>query len=571
MKHRRWGLLGMVVLLGCSAPAPAVEVRTAVGNRFERSDAELQRTVRAEVEQSSVLAPETTATRVVVPVPAVFHPPRTEAELEALIESIRKGPVDDMAGPAQRIARSDPALWPSIKVALQEPRPAGKVDYQAVLDAIGGDVPDRYGRFTRTWKLAHGHSVKLSRDWFADLLALPRTLVSPALLPVYRDCVIEVALLQAATFAARGSDPGTTADIVDTLLEVAYAHGGTFRDEVGRAIEGIGDLAIPRLILRSIVSPTDDEAAQRRAQYALYNLGRMNRLHAEQALASVRHDPRLLMATLTAYGTATVEDATESILEFVDDPNPEVRKAARHAFEPYLNGTAPPVRHQKVRRLGGTLVETRGSLTYRERAIQSLAARTAALPLPTDPLHRWTGYLQHLDACRQNDAEQRILAALHESRLEDAVGLLDRLLIESPELAGRSQVASVFARFGQQLERSGQWSQAAAQYRKAAVLTSTSSVATPLHVAALLNEAQVSGSSSVGRPMLLERARALAPEHPFIHQAALRANRSTTFESTRLDNLRFTEALGAMFGFLVAVAMIGRKLRTDHRQDPKPA
>src|SRR5688572_8046863 len=164
-------------------------------------------------------------------------------------------------------------------------------DYRSVLDAIGGDVPDAHGRFDRGWKRAHGIPVKLSEDWFEDLLHLPPSRIAPSLMPVFRDCVLETALLRASGRIGRLSG-ARSPEGVETLLDVAYLHKGTFRDEVGRALVAMGDSAVPTLVRAAVVTDSriqaNDRTAAARSRYATHLLGRMDRLHPQRAMASVR-------------------------------------------------------------------------------------------------------------------------------------------------------------------------------------------------------------------------------------------------------------------------------------------
>src|SRR5690606_6880752 len=174
---------------------------------------------------------------------APTHPPRDRAEFEALQDEIRRGPIDELGGPARRLAEAPASSWPAIREALLADRRAPKGDYRTVLAVIGGDVPDRYGHFAIAWKKKHGHPVLLSEDWFEDLLAMPRSRISAPLLPVYRDCVLQTALLRAARNLGR--DPALADAVVETLLDAAYHHHGTFRDEVSRALADVGAEGIP--------------------------------------------------------------------------------------------------------------------------------------------------------------------------------------------------------------------------------------------------------------------------------------------------------------------------------------
>jgi hypothetical protein len=241
----------LAALTGCGE-APAVEVSTYVGEATPSEDLEASWADAAEV-----FAAATTNWR---PAPRlesdaaarVTHPPGNKDEFHLLVRELRRGPLDEMAGPASRIAAATPAVWPVIKASMLAERKAPKGDYRSLLAAIGGDVPNRYGTFKLAWKKAHGYRVKLSVDWFGDLLALPRSKVSGGLRKVYRDCVLQAALVRAAANIAR-LDPTMASDVVASLLDTAYLHRGTFRDEVGRAMRSIGDPAVPHLVLASVL------------------------------------------------------------------------------------------------------------------------------------------------------------------------------------------------------------------------------------------------------------------------------------------------------------------------------
>ena len=222
----------------------------------------------------------------VAPAPA---PASDAPSFQALLTAARAAPVAELGPFADALARTPGALWPEVEAELLAERKARKADYKALLAMIGGDVPNRYGHFELGWKRAHGFTVKLSEDWYGDLLALPSARVSKVFRGIYRDCVVTAALLRAA--AEIGREPARTEVVVEALLAAAYVHEGTFRDEVGRAIRRLGEPAIPGLLRRSVAPPlpADEKAANevkaslafRKAEYARVQLDRMDRLHPE--------------------------------------------------------------------------------------------------------------------------------------------------------------------------------------------------------------------------------------------------------------------------------------------------
>ncbi|MEM6995158.1 MAG: hypothetical protein AAF721_31895, partial [Myxococcota bacterium] len=415
--------------VGCQR-APSVQIEAWVGPQHAKNDdarraAEAEKVARAAMaEMFPTQTSEADEAAKVIKLAA--HPPETPAELEGLIKALREGPLAEIAGPAHRIAAADATLWSELKALMLAERRAPKGDYRSLLAAIGGDVPNRYGHFSLAWKKAHGHRVKLSEDWFADLLSLPRSKVSPVLRKVFRDCVLQTALLRASSRI--GQTPALTQDVVGALLTAAYHHQGTFRDEVGRAVQGIGDEAIAVLV-RSAVLPDgrirDEDPAVQRARYAAVQLDRMDRLHPQRAIDAVRADPRRLTEVLAAYGDAKVGEAAAPLLDYVDAMDPTVRATARASMFAYVEGPPPKARRRTIRLLGGETSSARAYLTYRQRAAVALTERLAAEEpqlLEPDcgpprrgedtrtpaqiracagqPLRHLQAYVQHLDARR---------------------------------------------------------------------------------------------------------------------------------------------------------------------------
>ena len=247
-----------------------------------------------------------------VDVATLISPPRTLEDLHDRVTQLRTTPLENLELPARALARTPAHLWPQLRELMLAERKHRKQDYRVLLSLIGGDVPNRYGHFARAWKRAHGHKIKLSEDWFEDLLALDQARVQPIFHDIYRDCVLEAALLRAATEIGR--EPARAPVVVDALLAAAYVHKGTFRDEVGRAIRRIGEPAVPSLVRRSIrPSPPpklskkqraafDESVEVKQSEYAEFQLDRMDRLLAHRAIGAVREDPGQLSDLLAAYG-----------------------------------------------------------------------------------------------------------------------------------------------------------------------------------------------------------------------------------------------------------------------------
>lgn len=578
-------VLGLLVLAtGCPQETPEVEVNTYVGKSFERTDPELAREAAEKVlaalaDDFSAANPEPPAVLDTV----TTHPPTTSEEFAELVAAVRKGPLDELAGPARRLAASDPSLWPEIREHLLAERKAPKGDYRSLLGAIGGDVPNKYGYFARAWKRAHGHDVKLSGDWFEDLLSLPRSKVSPGLLSVYRDCILETAMLR-ATSRVGSADPKQTQEVVAALLDAAYLHRGTFRDEVGRALVAVGDEAIPALIVASL-SPSkrkrdQDKPEVKRAKYAELILDKTDRLHPARATEAAQTSPRLLAEVLQAYAIRRPGEAASVLLAFSDDRSAPVRAAARASFDAYVTGPAPKSAGRTVRLLGGGTGKALAYLNYRDRArlalLERLGEQAPELLEPEcevvsetgkvdtqceqQPARHATAYLSWLDARRAKTQRLAVDAALANADHDVGAEALDRLIAQG-ELTEPVRVAAFFASYAEQLQTETP-KRAAALYRKASMLLRDHDRerSTALHAEALAVEASLEDLPRTGRLMLIDRALEARDD------AELRASRAAlasapAFEANSIGRVRLWAGAGLITAVLLACGLLGGPMR----------
>ncbi|MGH1341160.1 MAG: hypothetical protein ACRBN8_06390 [Nannocystales bacterium] len=569
---------------GCPQETPEVEVNTYIGKSFERSDPELARKAAEKV--LAALADEFAASTPKAPVvvdTVTTHPPTTPDEFDELVTAVRRGPLDELAGPARRLAASDPSLWPQIRERLLAERKAPKGDYRSLLGAIGGDVPNKYGYFARAWKRAHGHDVKLSSDWFEDLLTLPRGKVSPGLLSVYRDCVLETSLLR-ATSKVGSSQPEQTADVVEALLDAAYLHRGTFRDEVGRAMLAVGDEAIPALVEASL-SPSkrkrdQDKPEVKRAKYAELILDKMDRLHPARATEAVQTSPRLLAKVLQSYAIRRPGEGAAVLLAYSDDRSAPVRTAARASFDAYVTGPAPKSAGRTVRLLGGGTGKALAYLNYRDRARLALAERLGEQApellepecevvsetgkvdtrCEQQPARHAKAYMEWLDARRSKAQRAAVDAALANADLDGGADALDRLIAQG-ELAEPVRVATFFADYAADLQ-AGSPERAAALYRKASMLLRDQDEgrSSALHAEALAVEASLEDLPRTGRLMLIDRALEVRDD------ADLRASRAAlasapAFEAASVRRVRLWAGAGLVTAVLLACGLLGGPLR----------
>lgn len=496
---------------------------------------------------------------------AVRTPPTTEAEFAALIKELEEVPVADADPIAAALADTPAALWPAVDARLRVTRAARKADYKTLLALIGGDVPNKVGFFELSWKKQHGHTVKLSEDWYTDLLALPPGRISKSLRGIWRECVVTSALLRAA--AAIGRDPERTDAVVEGLLAAAYVHDGTFRDEVGRAIRRLGDPAIPGLLRRSVAPtlPVDEKEAAavkagvpwRTAEYARVQLDRMDRLQPGKAMAAVSGDPRLLAELLAAYGVVKPDDAAAPILGHVDAAIPRVRAAARAAFLAYVSGPAPRPERHTLRLLGGRTSDGPLRLTYRDYARLAIRERvTAEAPDLLEPecraiteagqrdracegqaLRLAEGYFARLTTHRRAREQAQVDEALAQTDRAAMLAQLDALLADDPELPMREQVVPAYEAAADEAEHAGERARAAGLLRKSAALLAglDASRADRLRLRALLLEAEIEGVSAQGRAMLLATAHEQAPGDDAVAAAMARSvGRPATAEDAAL-------------------------------------
>jgi hypothetical protein len=456
-----------------------------------------------------------------------------------------------------------------------------------VLAVIGGDVPNRYGHFALHWKKAHGHRVKVSEDWFEDLLLMPLAKIGSPMHDIYRDCVMQTALLRAAAKIGR-ENPSLTRDVVATLLDAAYHHRGTFRDEVGRAISSIGDEAVPHLVRESIPPPIRHKREResipvKRAEYAEYSLDRMGRLHPQSAIGSVRDEPRLLVSLFRAYEKAKPGAAAEPLLEFVDAPTPQVRRAARDAFMAYVTGPMPTIRKKTLRLLGGETTRRSAHVSYRGLAWRAIRDRLEAerpeileeeceLYTEDGSVDPWCeaqperlskAYIGWLDARRRAQQEQVIAAALADADREMAIERIDRLLASGADIDRPQRLLPLFEGAAEAAGEEGRPTRAAQLLRKSAMLVAATDAAAAdqLRARALLHEASVPDLDAQGRNMLLGTARDLIGDDSELAGALRDLHSQRTFEEGDDVGGRLRQGIALLLLILACMGIAGAVVR----------
>lgn len=523
-------------------------------------------------------------------------PPKTVEEFTALVDELTRAQPGELRGLAEALSKTPAALWPAVDERLRAARSARKADYKQLLGLIGGDVPNKVGHFELGWKKQHGYTVKLSEDWYADLLALPAGRVSKSLRGIWRECVLTSALLRAA--AVIGRDPARTEAVVEGLLAAAYVHDGTFRDEVGRAIRRLGDPAIPGLLRRSVLPPVpaDEKLAAevkasvgyKMAEYARVQLDRMDRLQPRKAIAAVSADPQVLADLFAAYGIVKPDDAAAPILEHVDAAIPRVRAAAREAFLAYVTGPPPRPERHTLRLLGGHTSDGPLRLTYRDFARLAIRERlTAEHPdllepecraitedgqrdraCEAQPMRLAEGYFARMATLRREREQAQVDEALAEPDRALALARLDALLADNPELPMRDQVVPAYEAAAEAAEEGGERARAAGLLRKSAALLAglDPGRADRLRLRALLLEAELEEVSAQGRAMLLATAHDQAPENAAVAAAMVRAEgRPATAEDAAIARRGGLGALLIASGLLLLLG-VGHLIRGAGRR-----
>jgi hypothetical protein len=588
-------LLGIACLSGACGQAPAeVETRVHVGQKLPeaqhawvheaRADgpapefaaaAQVWAAIRSDWRESNPRATGEVSPQSVHRANSITRPPQTPEELDELLAQLRKGPIDEVALPAHNLLKTHPSAWPQLRELLLGPREGSKKEFTNIVRLFGGDVPNRYGHFALHWKKNHGYAVKVSEDWFKDLLSLPLGKVSHMLHPVYRDALLVVAGLHGAAHIAR-SEPALAGEVVETLLDAAYMHRGTFRDEVGRAMVSVGEDAVPHLVLASVLPKggRDDDPAHMRARYASYNLDQMDRLAPGRALAAASAEPRRLVALLDAYGVAKVGDAAGPILSVVNDPSPGVRAAAREALLAYVTGPPPRMKTRSVRRLGGKSVRRQAYLSYRALAanaiwstLESEAPELLEEPCDTrredgsydqrcidQPARLVQAWFKRLDTQREKAERLDLTEALAAANVEpvasaDTLSLMLRDGSVQLDTERRSEVVEVMLRAAAE---AGDPTLEAGKLRSAAKLIEADEPdrARGLRAKALRVEAGAEGLPQQGKSMLLAQAEQLAP-------SVAAAPSDSDLEATNEDEPKAAVHTKLLFGVLNLMAAFG--------------
>jgi hypothetical protein len=410
------------------------------------------------------------------PVPAPRKPGPDDAKATALLDKIVAGP-DSNARKASiaELTKLAPHAVDAIGEWLVRTHTTDTADRRAALAAIKASVPDKTGKFSQPERQDRKEAkADDDIDWLTALLAL-----DPAM-PGLGEVVGDVAAIRALS---------ATADIhaAQLLFDAAFVDDTMiYRDECGRYLRKMEPSSIPALTKMSL-------GGGDKRRYATWQLERLDRQNAYNALAAAAGDEALTIAILDVFRTTHHREAVHAVWSKVNDDAPRVRAAARAAWMDYITGPPPPPAPKKKLQLpGGKLTKKEKPLwlTYRELADNELRKAANELLHEDYPLDDPTlddddhvektvkvnlveltqRLFDYFDGERTKQDTQQWAAAKAKADAGDLAGataMLDRLLAANAERGERAHMATVYLAWGKKLEEKQQWADAAAAYSKA--------------------------------------------------------------------------------------------------------
>lgn len=310
-------------------------------------------------------------------------------------------------------------------------------------------------------------------------------------------------------------------DAVDPIFNMAFELEGVFRDECGKQIRAMESFAVPALIRLMHQKGTKDKPTFKQRRYASYQLDRMDRARPQKAIGAAPDD-RVKASIVHAYGEERALEAVDAILEQVDATSHRVRKEARWAWLRYVTGPAPPPAPKRKRKLAGGKEETKEKadyLTYREIAQLALQKKLTEIngvsPDPKRPAKDLTDELfAHYDKQRAALWDQQFEEGRKKEQANDVKGAVEIygwILSFDPNYARRSEMATAYARFGDQLHAEGKTAQALGWYRQAVDLDPEGTQASYAGARVAMLDGEQALALGHGDPALFRRALTLDP------------------------------------------------------------
>ncbi len=347
---------------------------------------------------------------------------------------------------------------------LARARRSSEADRRSLLGARGFDVPDEKGKFRAPGRQPDKEEKANDKlDWLTPLLELP---ASPAL----TDVLLDIAAIRA--LAASKESRGAAAILVFAFQD----EGVAYRDECGRFLRRMSPWSLPALV-RAAEMPAGRAADKSRARYARYQLERLDRENPRKALNDAPTD-ELQAEILHTFADSQYREAVFVVLDNVDHVSFKVRKAAREAWMEYATGRPPrEVPKQKLQLPGGKLSEEEVPLWLNHRELADIAIRrrleelTGKKPATRATLKQLSAQLFAVHDARQSAHLDKALAAglaeAAKGQIVEAVARFDAILVQAPDYKRRGEMAEVYMRLGDDLEKAGKWREAATAFGKA--------------------------------------------------------------------------------------------------------
>jgi len=343
--------------------------------------------------------------------------------------------------------------------------------------------------------------------------------------------------------AIRGLSKLTSTDAVRALAAHAGDHGGVFRWETGEAVAGMGERAVPGLIIEWRAGATP--AARRFAGATLESMEK--RLPGE---AIQTKSPELLAEVLRAYGIAKDLDALGVVLSFANADRDLPRSAARQALVDY-----GPVATGKLREAYASFVNRPAPDDW---APDKLASELFAA---YDRDRRRELYQLFDDAVATAKAAQAKTPP-DPALLEKAVQAFDKILARAPSLERRAEMAPTYVLLAQASEATAP-ERAMLLYQRALALDPESPRAPQIQAGLLALEAHELHARGVDDEESLKRARALDPTNAIAERELTRLDGERAARTAKTSSfVRLGTALVAGLAVLLALVAVWRKLRS---------
>ena len=389
-------------------------------------------------------------------------PPPVDGKIQGLFDAVAAAkPGAPRKAAVEAILALDPMPVSDVVGVLGRTRKSSDAERRAVLAARGFEVPDAKGKFSSPGRQTDKQEKANDElDWLAPL-------EGAAAAPGLADVLVDLTAIRA--LAASKATPGAAG-----ILEFAFsADGVAYRDECGRFLRRMSPWSLPALIIGAESRKSDKSLAR----YAKYQLERLDRENPKKALNDAPTD-ELQIEILKAFADSQYREAVFTVLDTVDHTSPAVRKAAREAWMEYATGRPPrPAPKEKLMLPGGKQADEATPLWMNHRELADIAIRrrleslTKAAPAKDAKLadmskQLFDFYDQRRDKTLGAELDAALAAGKAGKTAEAAAGF-DHILVQDPKHARRAEMAELYVRYGEELQKAGKLREAATAFGKA--------------------------------------------------------------------------------------------------------